>query len=137
MMEEVKSIISVVIIAALIGMCVGGLSEYLYTGNFFPGLAIGALSGVVIGAICNYAFIFVYFKFRNPLLAGILVFALITAGTTVFACIEKVTYPINLMIVVLSDIAGILTTIIVYRYEKSLNLKLLEKQKELKDDPSI
>lgn len=70
-LEEVKSIISVVIIAALIGMCVGGLSEYLYTGNFFPGLAIGALSGVVIGAICNYAFIFVYFKFRNPLLAGI------------------------------------------------------------------
>lgn len=41
------------------------------------------------------------------------------------------------MIVVLSDIAGILTTIIVYRNEKSLNLKLLEKQKELKDDPSI
>lgn len=136
-MEDVKSIFSVVIISALIGICVGSLSEYLYTGNFFPGLLVGGLSGVVIGAICNYAFIFVYFKFRNPLLAGILVFLLITAGTTVVSILEKITYPINLMIVALSDIAGILTTIGVYRNERKLNRKLREKQKELKDDPSM
>ncbi len=134
-MDDVKEIIGVTLISAIIGLFVGSVFEYLNTQQIFSGMISGAISGAIIGIVSNYCFMFVYIKLRRqPVIAFAIVIGTIALGTYAFCRFWKVPFPVpGVPIIVVSEVLGIIATAILFRNDVRLNDRLQGKIKELSD----
>lgn len=133
-MDNVKEIIFVTLISALIGLFVGTVFQYLNTSQLSSGMIPGAISGAIIGIISNYCFMLVHIKLRrHPVIAFATVIATIALGTYAFCLFWKVSFPVpGIPIIVVSEILGIIATAIVFRNYVRLNNSLQGKIRELR-----
>ena len=132
-MERIRELFGILFISALIGLSVGGFSQLFLDGDFITGIIQGAISGICIGLICQYCFIFVYIHLRKrPPLAFAVVIAIIAIGTLVFCLVWNVQFPIpGIPLILVSEIAGIIATGLIFRNYVRLNEKLKGKVQQL------
>lgn len=134
-MNDKKYLLSVLSVSALIGGVVGGIFGLYDGGSPYPGIVQGLLAGILIGFISQYAFIYVHVKFsRHPALAFAVVLCVIAAGTLLFCAASGITFPFQaLTILLMSEVAGLAATVLIFRYQTRINDKLREKQRELEE----
>ncbi|MCK9169338.1 MAG: hypothetical protein M0P01_02880 [Treponema sp.] len=132
-MERIRELLGILFISALIGLAVGGFSQIFLNGDLVIGAVRGAVSGMCIGLICRYCFMFVYIYLRRrPPAAFAVVIVIIAAGTFVFCRVWHVQFPIPCIpLIFVSEAAGILATSLIFRYYVRLNKKLKEKKEQL------
>lgn len=132
-MEDKKYLLSVLSVSALIGSLVGSVFGFHIDGSVYPGIAQGFFAGIIIGFISQYAFVFVHIKFNGrPILAFAVVLFVIAAGTLGYCSASGISFPFpGLSILLVSEIAGLVATVLIFRYQTRINQKLREKQREL------
>jgi hypothetical protein len=132
-MEKIRELLGILFISALVGLAVGGFSQVFLGGNIVIGAVRGAVSGICIGFICRYCFMFVYIYLRRrPLTAFAVVIVIIAIGTFVFCRVWHVQFPFpGIPLILVSETAGIIATGLIFRYYIRLNKKLKEKKDRL------
>lgn len=136
-MDKLREIMTILLVSALIGAAVGGIFQKVLGDSLIRGFASGAAAGVLIGLASNYAFVLIYLKMgHHPLLAGLAVTAVIALGTTGFALVFGVPLPWpGAVMILVSVLAGVAATAVIFRTTARLNRKLAEKQHRLDSPP--
>ncbi len=134
-MDNVKDLILVTLISAIIGLFIGSVSQFLDSREFISGMIAGAISGTSIGILSKYCFMLVHIHLRrHPVIAFSVVIAIIASGTYGFCLFWKVAFPIpGIAIIIVSEILGIIATAIMFRNYERLNDRLRGKIRELSD----
>lgn len=137
-MDNVKDVIGVILISAIIGLVVGSFFQYLNTDQVISGMVAGAISGAIIGIVSKYCFMLVHINLRgHPIIAFVIVIAIIALGTYTFCLFWKVSFPLpGLAIIIVSEILGICATAILFRNYQRLNDRLRGKIQKLNDGSS-
>ncbi|MBN2510153.1 MAG: hypothetical protein JXB03_07750 [Spirochaetales bacterium] len=131
----IKETVQTLVVSALIGLGVGGLFGYLYTGSFIPGITEGAIAGLCIGFVSRIGFMLVYLPLRRyPVIAFITAALIIAAGTIGFCLFWGLPFPIpGILVLIVSEIIGITATAVLFLTYSKLNNQLEEKKRKLLD----
>lgn len=135
-MIDWKTLFSVMLISAFIGIGVSGLFQYLSGESFCSGIIYGATSGAVIGFLSHCSFFLVYITLsKNPLLALLSVMIIIGLGTSLFCYIWNVPFPVPAIpIISVSETVGVIATLTLFYNYRRLNEKLDRKKKSLSSE---